>query len=326
MSSSKLAAGGLSRDQIASLRSSENALSALEFAGRDYETTTIFVASCDKVYDAYIDGDDELEANFAKQVKMRFSATPYARLKSESSSPATWSEVKEWISSTFNSNLTAIQLLSRALETCFTKGGDWKAFATSVDSRMLAAQKAVLLQIRKRKQELNSSSNVNDEANRPQVTDIFDFFSASICADRLKSHCSHIHSLMAQEWKTINNAADLACKAEILIAQTGRSSEAYFTHATASAKPSGSQNFSQKPGNNRREPCKYGKDCRNGKAGKCKSWHEACKWGNDCRNSKQGKCALYHSPKKSGATEKSAFIAQEALPIENSSVFVSALK
>ena len=164
---------------------------------------------------------------------------------------------------------------------------------------MLTAHKAVLAQIRKRKHEINSSSNINDDCNAPAVTDVFAFFSASICADRLKSNCQHIHALMAQEWKSINNAADLACKAEFLLAQIGPSSEAFFTRPQQPSAPKK----------------------------KSKNWREPCKWGKDCRNAKNGNCELYHGP---GFSKKSsAFVVQESestcdleLPVENSTSFV----
>jgi hypothetical protein len=296
--------GDLTRDQIAALRSAETALNQLEFCGRDYDLTAKFVATVDKIHDTYIEDDIALAGNFTKQVKMRFSENPYARLRAETSQPATWTLLKDWINSTYDCGLTSIQLLSRAIETDYKRGSCWKAFATSVDSRMLAAEKAVLAQIRKRKHELNATSNFNDDCNAPAVTDVFAFFSASICADRLKNNAKHIHALMAQEWKSINNAADLACKAEFLLAQTGRSSDVYYGHQSKSGHSKSPKDKSpeQKKG---------------------KNWRDPCKWGNDCR--KIDTCKFYHGP---GLSKKSsAFVAQrpksgnDELPVENSTVF-----
>ena len=298
--------GDLTRDQIAALRSAETALSALEFTGRDFDLTAKFVACVDKIHDTYIEDDNALAGNFTKQVKMRFAENPYARLRAEAVQPSNWTLLKDWINTTYDCGLTSIQLLSRAIETDYKRGSCWKAFATSVDSRMLAAEKAVIAQIRKRKHEHNQSSDINDDCNAPAVTDVFAFFSASICADRLKSNCKHIHALMAQEWRQINNAADLACKAEFLLAQTGRSSDVFYSRQTQPAS-----------GNSPRD--------KQSEQKKGKNWREPCKWGKDCR--KADNCKFYHGP---GFTKKSsAFVAQKAkpendceLPVENSTSFV----
>ena len=61
-----------SRDQLSRLRSSESALSALEFTGRDYDSNSKYVATVDKMYDAYISDDADLEPTFVKQVKLSF--------------------------------------------------------------------------------------------------------------------------------------------------------------------------------------------------------------------------------------------------------------
>ena len=112
-----LSGGVFSRDQTSRLRSSESALSSIELTGRDYDSTSKFVSQADKIYDAFISDDSDLEPIFVKQVKLRFDDNPYSRLKAASPSPATWEDLKSWIAETFDSGLVPVQLLARALET-----------------------------------------------------------------------------------------------------------------------------------------------------------------------------------------------------------------
>jgi hypothetical protein len=51
--------------------------------------------------------------------------------------------------------------------------------------------------------------------------------------DRIKSNNQVVHSLMAQEWRTVNCAADIAAKAEFLVSQTDSSSTVLFTRQSA---------------------------------------------------------------------------------------------
>ena len=131
---------------------------------------------------------------------------------------------------------------------------------------MDTASKAVLAQLRKNKA-ATSGKKLDDPANTPDVNEVFAFFSASIVADRLKSHDTAVHALMAQEWRSINCAADIATKAEFLISQTGATSSSYFTRQSASSSHSSGENESamqpdNKKGRKWREPCKFGMDCR----------------------------------------------------------------
>jgi hypothetical protein len=121
-SGSKLPGSDFTRDQLSRLRSSESALSALEFTGRDHDSNPKYVTTVDKIYDAYISDDVELERTFVKQVKLSFADNPYSRLKSAATFPATWDDLKSWIAENFDSGLVSIQLLTRALETEYKKG------------------------------------------------------------------------------------------------------------------------------------------------------------------------------------------------------------
>ena len=275
----KLPSSDFSRDQTSRLRSSESALSSLEFTGRDYDSNSKYVSTVEKIFDAYISDDLDLEPHFVKQVKMTFADNPYSRLKAAASPPATWDSLKSWIAENFDSGLVSIQLLARALETEYKKGSCWKSFATDVDRRMDTASKAVLTQLRKNKA-ATTGKKLDDSANDPDVNDIFAFFSASIVADRLKSHDTGVHALMAQEWRSINCAADIATKAEFLISQTGKTSTAYFTRQFS--------NSSQSSGEKKAKPAKQPDDKKGRK------WREPCKFGMECRKGKRGDCDLYH--------------------------------
>ncbi len=290
-SGSKLPGSDFSRDQTSRLRSSESALSSLEFTGRDYDSNCKFVSTVDKIFDAYISDDLDLEPIFVKQVKLTFADNPYSRLKAAATPPATWDSLKSWIAENFDSGLVSIQLLARALETEYKKGSCWKSFATDVDRRMDTASKAVLTQLRKNKA-ATTGKNLDDAANDPDVTDIFSFFSASIVADRLKSHDTAVHALMAQEWRSINCAADIATKAEFLISQTGKTATAYFTRQFA--------NSSQSSGEKKHKPAKQPDE------NKGRKWRDPCKFGMECRKGKRGDCDLYHGKgfKVNDKTEK----------------------
>ena len=110
-SGSKLPSSDFSRDQTSKLRSSESALSAIEFTGHDYDSTVKFVGSVDKIFDAFISDDLVLETTFVKQVKLRFDDNPYSRLKAASTPPATWDDLKSWITEHYDSGLVSIQFL-----------------------------------------------------------------------------------------------------------------------------------------------------------------------------------------------------------------------
>ena len=256
---SKIPSSDFSRDQTSRLRSSESALSVIEFTGRDYDSTSKFVNQADKIFDAFISDDRDLESIFVKQVKLRFDDNPYSRLKAASTPPTTWEGLKSWIAENYDSGLVSVQLLARALETEYQKNSCWKSFATDVDRRMETAKKAVLTQLRKNKA-ATTGKPLDDAANTPDVNEVFAFFAASIVADRLKSHDPVVHSLMAQEWRTINCAADLATKAEFLISQTGTTSTALFTRQAANSSRSSSDKKAKQPGEKSgrkwREPCK----------------------------------------------------------------------
>jgi hypothetical protein len=322
-SGSKLPGSDFTRDQLSRLRSSESALSALEFSGRDYDANSKYVATVDKIYDAYISDDASLEPTFVKQVKLSFSDNPYSRLKAAVPPPATWDDLKSWIADNFDSGLVSIQLLARALETEYKKGSDWKSFSTDVDRRMDTAAKAVLKQLRKNKA-ATTGKKLDDSANNPDVNEVFAFFSAAIVADRLKSHDTAVHALMAQEWRSINCAADIGTKAEFLISQTGKTSTAYLTRQSANSSRSGDK---------KSKPAKQPDD-KNGR-----KWRERCKFGMDCRQGKQGDCDRYHGPgfkvnNKSDSKVNQKYAAEilalkskleaaksTALPIETSSFF-----
>jgi hypothetical protein len=278
-SGSKLSGSDFSRDQLSRLRSSESALSELEFTGHDYDSTTKFVNKVDMIFDAFISDDRDLEPIFVKRVKLTFQDNPYSRLKAASTSPTTWDDLKSWITEYYNSGLVSVQLLQRALETDYKKNSCWKAFATDVDRRMDTAKKAVNAQLRKNKA-ATTGKTLDDPANAPDVNDIYSFFAASIVADRIKSHDQVVHSLMAQEWRTVNCAADVAAKAEFLVSQTGSSSTALFTRQSAGLLPSQAQS---EEGPNKQSD-KY----------KSRKWREPCPHGRQCRQGKLGKCDLYH--------------------------------
>ena len=100
-------------------------------------------------------------------------------------------------------------------------------------------------------------------------------------ADRLKSHDTAVHALMAQEWRSINCAADIGTKAEFLISQTGKTSAAYFTRQSANSPRSGD---------------KKSKPAKQPDEKKRRKWREPCKFGMECRKGKQGDCDRYHGP------------------------------
>ena len=323
-SGTKLPGSDFSRDQLSRLRSSESALSALEFTGRDHDSNSKYVTTVDKIYDAYISDDVVLEPTFVKQVKLSFADNPYSRLKAAATSPVTWDDLKSWITENFDSGLVSIQLLARALETEYKKGSCWKSFATDVDRRMETASKAVLAQLRKNKA-ATSGKKLDDPANTPDVNEVFAFFSASIVADRLKSHDTAVHALMAQEWRSINCAADIGTKAEFLISQTGATSTAYFTRQSANSSHSSGENESatqpdDKKGRKWREPCKFGMDCRKGKQGDCDRYHGPGFKVNDKSDSTENQKAEILALKSKLAAVESYQPA--ALPIESSSLFI----
>jgi len=176
----------LSRDQASAFKSAENALSAISFDGRDFDETSTFCSKVTQIYDIYISDDPKLHEIFAAKVKQRFSPSIYSRLKNETESTKNWIELRQWLNSTYDSGLSALQLLTRVMETNFNQNAPWKKYAQDVNDRMEPAKSAILSQIRRAKMKKNAGSTEEDALNAPNADDIFDFVSASIVAGRLK--------------------------------------------------------------------------------------------------------------------------------------------
>ena len=54
----------LSRDQASALKSAETALGEINYSGSDFDETATFTARVDQLYDAYVNGDADLEEMF----------------------------------------------------------------------------------------------------------------------------------------------------------------------------------------------------------------------------------------------------------------------
>ena len=176
----------LTRDQANNLKSAETAMQELNYGGRDFDETSRFCARIDQLYDLYIQNDSALEEKFCAKVKLRFTPSTYSRLKSSTEKTETWIKLKTWMNRTYDSGLSSIQLLQRAMETNFDANLGWKRYAQEIDDRMNPAQHAILKQIRKSKQLKNPASTIDDACNKPEPKDVFSFFGASIVAGRLK--------------------------------------------------------------------------------------------------------------------------------------------
>ena len=173
-------------------------------------------------------------------------------------------------------------------------------------------------QLRKNKA-ATTGKNLDDAANDPDVNDI-----SSIVADRLKSHDTAVHALMAQEWRSINCAADLATKAEFLVSQTGPTTAAYFTRHSANSTQddeSSDKQLDEKKSRKWRDPCPNGRNCADGKRGKCELYH-----GRNFRRAPENDPSSEEIAADIAVLEAklAAFEASQStvLPIESSSMFI----
>ena len=271
----------MTRDQASALKSAENALSEVSYAGRDFDETSSFTAKISQVYDIYIANDPDLEEVFTSKVKQRFKPSIYSRLKSSAESTKTWRDLQKWLNQTYDSGLSSIQLLTRAMETPFDSNTGWKKYSQNINDRMEPARHAILSQIRKSKMEKNPGSTINDAANDPKPEDVFDFFSASIIAGRLKVTKQDIHALMANEWASIADASTVATKIEFLQAQTNNQGGSVF-FAQSKNKGGNGRRWNQNGGNKNKESAEEKE--KKSKMPLCKFFQDGkCSKGNECR-------------------------------------------
>jgi hypothetical protein len=261
----------MTRDQASALKSAETALSVVSYSGRDFEETSTFTAKVSQIYDIYIRKDPELEEAFADKVKQRFQPIIYSRLKDAANSTNTWNELQAWLNKEYDSGLSAIQLLTRAMETPFDSNSGWKKYSQSISDRMEAAKHSILSQIRKSKMERNKTTKLEDKKNEPAAEDIFNFVCASIVAGRLKVTKPELHAMMANEWAKISDGATISTKIEFLQAQTNKDGGSVFFARQGNKKwHGGNQKQNSQEERKKRGPCHYfpkgnctkGKDCR----------------------------------------------------------------
>lgn len=266
----------LNRDQASLLKSAENALSEISYSGRDFDETSSFCSKVTQIFDIYISDDPKLHEIFASKVKQRFSPSIYSRLKNATEPTKTWNGLREWLNSTYDSGLSALQMLNRAMETNFDQNAPWKKYAQDVNDRMEPAKASILSQIRRSKMKKNAGTKEDDVRNAPNADDIFDFVSASIIAGRLKITRPSTHALLANEWANISDAQTVATKIEFLISQTTNQGGSVFFARQNQNTPKKKNNSPQKE--------KMPEQDKKSKMPICRYYNSGnCKKGNDCR-------------------------------------------
>ncbi|CBY09620.1 unnamed protein product [Oikopleura dioica] len=228
----------LSRDQANSLKSAETALTEISYTGRDFDETATFCGRVDQLYDAYVNGDSELEESFCAKVKLRFKSSTYSRVKNAEEELKTWTQLRDWLNKNFDSGLSSIQLLQRSMETHWDSNQGWKRYAQEIEIRMEPARHAIYAQIRKSKA-AKSGKPEKDKVNEPKADDIFSFISTSIVAGRLKVVKPHLHALLANEWQGITDSPTLATKIEFLLSQTSGGGSVFFAQSNYKKKGGG---------------------------------------------------------------------------------------
>lgn len=279
----------LSRDQASALKSAETALGEINYNGRDFDETATFTARVDQLYDAYVNGDEDLEEMFCAKVKLRFKASTYSRVKTAEEETKTWKELRAWLNKHFDSGLSSIQLLQRSMETNFDGNLGWKRYSQDIQIRMEPAKHAIYAQIRKSKA-AKSGKPESDSANEPKADDIFEFIAASIVSGRLKVVKPDLHALLANEWANINDSSTLGTKIEFLLQQTSGGGSVFFAQGNYKKKQGGQGG--KKPDNNAgKNDQKPKRVCLDFLKGKCDGTYRGrpCRFAHEKQTEKKAK-------------------------------------
>jgi len=199
-----------------SRKSCEASLDKKELRAKDYDEVSFFCAHVDKVRASF---PEIAEDDFIKMVTLKFGQEAYARYKNSGKTFKEWKALRDWILLEFNSGLTTLQLIGRALDTPFEKSKGWKSFSIAMENRLLSAEAAILKCARDKKREETKMEEDELEKYQPSAREIIAFFGAAIVSDRIKSEDNDLFNRMASQWKDCTSPNEVGNAAQYYHAQ-----------------------------------------------------------------------------------------------------------
>jgi hypothetical protein len=174
--------GGISSAQ--SRKSCEASLDKRELKANNYDEVCLFCSHVDKVRASFPEISDE---DFLRMVVIKFGQDAYARYKNSGKTFKDWNELREWILLEFNSGLTTLQLIGRALDTEFNKNRGWKSFPITIENRLLSAEAAIIKAARDKKRAEKNMKEDEIENYQPTTRQVMQFFGAAMVSDRIRT-------------------------------------------------------------------------------------------------------------------------------------------
>ena len=173
------------------------------FHGSGPQELSQFLEKLKQVYSEYVSTDTTAyEASFVRDVKCQLSSGIHSNLVNSGETIASFDQFKIWLRKTYDSQLTAFQLLGSAWDAEYEANDKFIIYAQTVEKELRTARDFILADYEKR----NSTAMTAEQ--------VFDLVGAMLMTEKLKAHHPTIYRAMVKQMDGLETATAVATPAE----------------------------------------------------------------------------------------------------------------
>ena len=173
------------------------------FHGSGPQELSQFLEKLTQVYKEYVSSNPTAyEGSFVRDAKCQLSAGIHSNLTNSKETITTFDQFKKWLRKTYNSQLTAFQLLGAAWYTEFKTSDKFVIYAQTVEKELRTARDFIMAEYERR----NKSKMTTEQ--------VFDLIGAMLMTEKLKMYQPTIYRAMVKQMDGLETATAVATPAE----------------------------------------------------------------------------------------------------------------
>lgn len=145
--------------------------------------------------------DESYEITFVKDSMSRLSSRVFNNIP-DVHKIKKFKDLKDWLRTTYDSQLSCFQLLSKAWDEPFDKDKPFVTYAQSIEEHLRTAETYILAKYKEQTKEEMTASNM------------LHLIGGMLMVEKLRSHCDPVYKSMAQALDKLNSASEVANRAE----------------------------------------------------------------------------------------------------------------